>query len=393
MTSLPPTLLILGGSTRAAATSAVRAGFRPICADRFGDEDLHRLATVLPFRDYPRGLLAAVESLPPTPWLYVGALENEPKLIAAISRRHPLLGNPPEVLRKIRDPFWLERTLRAHDLPALRSVPENEFPPSQNSWLIKPVRSGGGVGIRLWDGKRRAAERRVYFQEQRTGRSISALFIAASSGVRFIGVSEQLIGFEVGAPTEFGYAGSIGPIEVSHLTLEQIQRIGTALAKETGLRGLFGCDFILADEVPWPTEVNPRYTASVEVLERATNWPLLKWHVMACLGEPFNGDLPLDSDVPQSTAPIPQRSIVGKRIVFATTNGIAPDLEKLMADGTDNLAWKTADQQPQLADIPAPHSPLAAGWPICTVFARAASETACRDLLELRANDIKKWTE
>lgn len=393
MTSLPPSLLILGGSTRSAAASAVRAGFQPICADRFGDEDLRRLATVLPVRDYPHGLLAAVESLPPTPWLYVGAIENEPELIEAISRRHPLLGNSSEVLQRVRDPFWLSRTLGTHELPALRSVPENELPLSQDGWLMKPIRSGGGLGIRLWNGVRRESEHGVYFQEQRAGRPISALFIASSSGVRNVGVCEQLIGQSVGAPMEFGYAGSIGPIDVSRITLELIEQIGTVLANEAGLRGLFGCDFILADDVPWLTEVNPRYTASVEVLERATNWPLLKWHVMACHSEQLEADLPLEGDDPQTATPTSQRTIVGKRIVFATTDVLAPDLEKLMAEEPGRSAWRAIDQEPWLADIPAPDSLISAGWPICTVFAHAASVLDCRDLLERRANAIKQWVE
>ena len=42
-----PRLLILGCSTRAAAWSAVRAGFFPVCADEFGDEDLRQVAEVL----------------------------------------------------------------------------------------------------------------------------------------------------------------------------------------------------------------------------------------------------------------------------------------------------------------------------------------------------------
>ena len=36
-----------------------------------------------------------------------------------------------------------------------------------------------------------------------------------------------------------------------------------------GLRGVFGIDAIVRNGVPWPVEVNPRYTASVEVIEIA----------------------------------------------------------------------------------------------------------------------------
>ena len=42
-----------------------------------------------------------------------------------------------------------------------------------------------------------------------------------------------------------------------------------AVTREFGLVGLNGIDFIARDGVPWPIEVNPRYSASMELLERA----------------------------------------------------------------------------------------------------------------------------
>ena len=399
-----PPLLILGASTRAAAGSAVRAGFLPICADRFQDVDLHRLAHVLPVDNYPRGLLAAVESLPPTPWLYTGAIENEPKLIAAIMRRHPLLGNPPDVLRRIRDPFWLEQVLQAHEFPTLKHRGKNDPPPADGTWLIKPRRSGGGAGIRAWDGERRGAERGTYFQERRDGRPISALFIASDDGVQLIGLCEQLIGHAAGAPTSFAYAGSIGPIDVSAATSETIQRIGALLVSEAGLCGLFGCDFMLTDDTPWLVEVNPRYTASVEVLEHATGWHALR----NLLAPRQQSRVPLDSRAVtlRSTSngdqhPCrgasglrqPTTSCVGKQIVYAVTDLIAPSLEQLLAAEPNDSPMRPLDDEPLLADIPIPNSPIAAGWPICTVFARAETVSACRDLLELRASVVRKWTK
>ncbi|MCX7423359.1 MAG: ATP-grasp domain-containing protein [Planctomycetia bacterium] len=395
MTVLPPSLLILGGSTRAAAGSAVRAGFRPVCADRFGDDDLLRLATVLPVHDYPHGLIETVQSLSPTPWIYVGALENEPELIAAISHQHPLLGNSPEVLQRVRDPFWIERTLRDSELPTLQNIAEDAIPPSGEQWLMKPLRSGGGIGIRLWSGVRQDDDQQAYFQERRAGRSISAIFIATSHGARFIGTSEQLIGLEAGAPTEFGYAGSIGPIELNRSTSHWIQQIGTLLASESGLRGLFGCDFILADDVPWLTEINPRYTASVEVLERATSWPLLKWHALACLNNmaQLDGELPLTGSVLESMAPNSRKPIVGKRIVFSANDSVAIELEKRVAADSchPNSIWRMNNEDSFLADIPAPESPLFVGWPICTVFARETTVAECRKMLGLRASAISRW--
>ncbi len=367
MTS-PPKILILGGSARAAAGSAMRAGFQPICADRFGDEDLRRIARVLPVDDYPSGLLAAVESLPPTPWIYTGSLENEATLIAAISRRHPLLGNPADVLRRVRDPFWLERTLREHNLSSLRVRAASDPSPNNGQWLVKPLRSGGGLGICRWDGSRNSWDNDVYLQEHCHGQPMSALFVAWPDDVRCIGVCQQLIGLDFGAPTEFGYAGSIGPIEMHRDIRERVERLGLVLAIEARLRGLFGIDFILADDVPWLTEVNPRYTASVEVLERSWGLPILAWHVSACTRS--------GPETKSSGMTTPDR-VVGKQIVYATRNFVAPNMSVVAFD-VDSLA-----------DIPTPETHIAAGWPICTVFADATNTKTCRQRLAQAARRFR----
>ncbi len=380
MTTPRPSLLILGASTRAAAASAVRAGFDPVCADRFGDEDLRRIASVIAVDNDLHRTLEAVKGLPPTPWIYTGSLENDPKFIASVSERHPLLGNPREVLRKVRDPFWLERTLRTHDLPALRvrsvrsldalvratGSSDEGVQATSEHWLLKPTRGGGGCRISVWSGQALPTSEQYHLQEQRLGIPMSALFIARPDAVELIGVCEQLIGPAFGAPNVFGYAGSIGPITVSDQTRELLQRLGDTLTHEAQLRGLFGIDFILADDfsIPWLVELNPRYTASVEVLERALGRALLAEHATAC------------GDRTATVRERPARSyIVGKQIVYATSDLTAPHLESLF----DQEGHTT--ESPLIADIPAPGNCIATGWPICTVFAEARSVSECKTRL------------
>ena len=93
----------------------------------------------------------------------------------------------------------------------------------------------------------------------------------------------QLIGESRLNAAPFAYCGSIGPLRRRASPLErQIVRCGQMLGSEFGLRGLFGVDFLLdADSVAWLTEVNPRYTASVEVLEDGLGISLLGEHVQA----------------------------------------------------------------------------------------------------------------
>ena len=374
-------LLIVGASTRAAAASAFRAGFHPVCADRFGDEDLRRIASVIAVDNDLHRTLETIKGLPPTPWIYTGSLENDPKFIASVSERHPLLGNTREVLRKVRDPFWLERTLRTYDLPALRvrSVrrSDEDVQATGERWLLKPTRGGGGCRIVVWSGQPLPTSERFYFQEQRLGTPKSALFMARPDSAELVGVCEQLIGPAFGAPTEFGYAGSIGSITVSNQTRELLRRLGDTLTREAQLRGLFGIDFILADDIPWLVELNPRYTASVEVLERAFGRALLAEHATAC-----GHRTPTVRE-----RPAPNR-ILGKQIVYASSDLTAPRLESLFNSNGNT------PESPLIADIPASGSHIAVGWPICTVFAEAESADDCRIRLASRCravlNEMKK---
>ena len=60
---------------------------------------------------------------------------------------------------------------------------------------------------------------------------------------------------------------------------DDLARLGQVLAAGCGIRGLFGVDCVEENSVFWPVEINPRYTASVEVLEYASGLPAL-----ACTG-------------------------------------------------------------------------------------------------------------
>src|SRR5207249_9264748 len=83
----------------------------------------------------------------------------------------------------------------------------------------------------------------------------------------FLEVTRQLVGEPWLHAAPFHYCGSIGPLPLSESLWRKFWRIGTVLAKAFRLRGLFGVDCVLRDGIPWPVEVNPRYPASVEVLE------------------------------------------------------------------------------------------------------------------------------
>lgn len=357
-------ILILGASTRAAAYSAYRAGLEPSCIDLFADADLTALAPTRQVArdDYPHALADLAAQAAPGPWLYTGALENHPDLVDRIARRRPLWGNPGHVLRAVRDPFVWSSSLNRAGLPcpAVRSSPDRL--PRDQTWLLKPVTSAGGHGIVPLGPETALPDRQVFYQERIDGLSLSAIFVGHGDRALFAGVTRQLIGHP-GNP--FAYVGSVGPWPLAPSEHTRIQVLGDRLTQAFGLRGLFGLDFILRDGQPWPVEVNPRYTASVEVLELALGVSLLTVH--RAVFDPTSASFFFDRPDP----PRPPTT-VAKRILFATGPCSFPSTSRprpLRHD--DRFAI------PKLGDRPQPGTRFEPGEPIATLFEQARTPDEC----------------
>jgi predicted ATP-grasp superfamily ATP-dependent carboligase len=370
-------LLIFGASVRAAAFSALRAGLRPWCADLFGDTDLRSACPFLclPVGAYPKGFLEASQQGPPGPWLYTGGLENRPALIGRLARLRPLWGNGPAVLRRARSPRTFHALLSAAGLPC-PAVRLGE-PPRTGGWLLKPRAGAGGTGIRIWTGEETAPPtKRFYFQELVDGDPHAAVYVGDGHSAHLLGVTRQLTALNWLHARPFAYCGSIGPLSLSPALSRSLERLGTVLAGGTGLAGIFGVDFILRDESPWLVEVNPRYTASVEVLEHGLNCAILRYHQ-----EVFDSAaLPPADPVPALRSP----GMIGKAILFAPREVVFPTSGPWQQAATD--PWRL----PAFADIPAAGARIKAGRPILTFFARAASVPACLDQLRQIALDLDR---
>jgi predicted ATP-grasp superfamily ATP-dependent carboligase len=157
----------------------------------------------------------------------------------------------------------------------------------------------------------------------------------------------------------------------------QWQRIGECLTERFSLRGLFGVDAVVQDDTVWPVEVNPRYTASMELLERNLTLSIAQLHYDTCLeGRP---------PAPRVPATESQASLWGKAILFAPRDATVS--EQLVA-----YACRLNAEQlwPQAADIPAPLTHVAAGRPVVTVFAEASDATQIMRTLRCRIAEMRE---
>ncbi len=381
--SSAPAVMIIGASARAAAFSAIRAGFQTTCVDQFADVDLQQFSDTVRVKNYPTGVVSQVEQLPEMPVLYSGAMENHPKVLRAIAAKRQLLGNDWQTVEAVRDPRQVHDALTKVKVPCLNIRANSKPPPPDGSWMLKPLHGAGGRGIAVWDENAAASptlREPHYFQKRSHGEAISAVFVAHQDpfSIRYVGLTRQLIGLpELNAPS-FGWCGSLGPIALDVGGEILVRRTGSVLAHQFGLRGLFGCDFMLeAPDRPLLVEVNPRYTASVELLEILCGFNLMREHCAAT-------GMALPEEMEENVLTAPSGATVGKVVVFAGQDSVAPDTSSW-------VRMTPVGPVPALADVPEEGTLLPQGTPVCTLLAAAKTEDECRRYLLRRAAEVTRW--
>ena len=375
-------ILILGLSTRAIAESAVRGGYEVLTLDYFGDSDQKELVENYSLmRDFHLGfsaqaLLEASRQLDFEAVVYISNLENHPDVVEELAQGCVLLGNTPRTLRQVRHWPTLRSFCREVGVPFPVTFFSGEPLPGEGHWLRKPVRSGGGHGISFWQGK--PLDKNHLIQEHIEGIPASAAFVADGQNCVLLGVTEQLIGREELGARGFTWCGNILPLELSpeemDALLDALEDIALKLTRRFGLRGVNGFDFVLArrggDLNPYLVEVNPRYTASMELVERAYGVNVFDLHIRS-----LEGELPSFS----LRESIHRPGFYGKGIVYAREDVVIPE----------TAGWREKGRR----DIPFPGERIGAGHPICTVLAQGESRDECWHRLLKEADTMRQEVE
>jgi len=364
-----------------------------LALDYFGDADLQgrrrpRSFTVLSLpRDLgrPRSLLSLARAALDLDWdalVYAGGLENRPRLLRRLEARGGILGNGAASVERVRDPAILFPFLRRLGVPHAATWVGGAGPPRKTGLrsLWKPLRSGGGAGVR--EAKAREIRPRGHYrQELLRGAVGSIAFIADGARATVLGASEQIVGCSELGGSGFRYGGSIaGPpgalLPAGALAL--LAEAATAITGRFRLRGLNGIDFVLVGAEPRLIEVNPRYTASMELIEELAGQNLFDLHLGAIAGGPLpDGPLPV---VPRGPARPAVKGAAGpllaKGILYADRPVRAGAPEALFALGC--------------RDVPVRGESFAPGQPICTLIARGPSPAACRSGLAALAGRARR---
>jgi len=359
-------VLLTGVSTRAMAESAALAGYAVWSLDAFGDLDQHPgvQAVSLP-RDVGvpftvDAVVRAAGSIETDVVAYLSPFENHPAAVDGLARGRTLWGNGASVLRRAREPGAVSRAAGV-------SNPDR--------WLVKPRDSGGGHGIQWW-APGSPVPAGAHVEPFIDGEPGSIVFVAAGRDLIPLGLTRQLVGDASFGASRFRYCGNLlhsaAHAQGMSPLLDSAKHVARVVTAEFDLVGVNCIDFIAHDNVAIPIEVNPRWSASMELVERAHGLSVFGVHAAACAA----GELPT-FDLTRAHS---DTAVVGKAIVFARHDVTCGDTTAWLGDST-------------IRDVPHPGEHIPAGRPVCTVFATAADADACHAGLIARANRVYETLE
>ncbi len=324
------------------AQKARRAGFCPLVIDLFADQDTFEIAEEvrqvesLTSKDLDLAVNDLTKLYPVHDVVYGSGFEKNIQSLFFLQEKMNLLGNSPEVFATVQDKSYLFNFLSENNI----SFPDVYFSrPESGKWLIKPLQSEGGFGIRYENGGG-IADKSDYWQRYLEGESMSALFIADGEKANILGFNRQWTAGHADGQV-FVFSGIHNHASLSDLNKRTITGWVKLLVSHFGLRGLNSVDFILYQEQCYFLEVNPRPTASIELYDAN----LFDVNVSCSLGR-------------KPDINVAQESHKGYQIIYAASDFRIPE----------DILWPVWSQ-----DRPKSGAIIRKQQPVCSIIARGES--------------------
>jgi predicted ATP-grasp superfamily ATP-dependent carboligase len=351
-------VLIAGFATRHVAESAFHAGYPVYAVDHFCDQDLSWYTQDrIKFDD----------------------LEDLPNAIEEMCHRHkfdllvvtsgaedlkttiPICGTSKKVVVKFLDKLEMQQFFEELKVPVAGLVRQGEFPA-----MIKPRRGAGGwrntivkneTDITAW--KELYPDTPYLLQKVIEGVPSSVCCVADGYQARAIAVNEQILRGQ--GISKFGFSGSVTPF--NHALKQQMVSVAERIAASSGCVGTVGIDFVVGKDA-YTIEINPRFQATVDTIEKATGFNVFQCHMDA-----YRGILP-------NAAPEP--------IIFAARN-------ILFADQDINVHVNLKRFHSISSDIPWPDTFFEKDHAIISVYGWGSSRHDALMLLDKNIKTVQQY--
>ena len=408
-------LVIVGASVRPWVQSAALAGMHVDAFDFFADWDCQQLFTArqLAANSGGSGLGNSINRIA---WfqdllessnqsiidrcgaaVILGGFETRIEQVQRLANQMVVLGTSPFHLSRLQNQLRVFSFLQRSGFavpPTRQSLERHHLP---DRWLRKTFGGSGGLGVRLAKASDvDIVEPDVCFQSRVDGANLSAVFVSTCEDnctrTTLLGITQQMVGDDQMGADEFQYCGSLGPVRGSKETRQVILSLGNCLAKEFGIVGLWGTDFIATEQSVVPVDINPRPTASMELFESLLRREapiqscdsvirsMLDLHVRACRGQLSREQFErLDSISPGAGELMEGKAILFRRAKqpLRITDHLFGQLKTMF-----NVEFfGSTHEGASIADVPNPGQLIRVGHPIMTLRVRTQRDQV---LIKLR---------
>jgi len=353
-------VLVAGFATRHVAWSAKNAGYEVHAIDAFCDQDLHwntkSCKTFEELESLPGLIEESCREIKPDILVVTSGAED-------ISVSKKISGNCKDKAGIFTDKNKIQEFFEENSIKVPSILAAGIYPA-----MLKPCKGAGGwrntiVGSTEEENEFRTLWPEIPYirQEVVSGVPCSVSCVAAGGKAKAVAVNLQYLRGGDGERA-FGFAGAATPLENGKK--DDLMREAEIIASMSGCTGSIGIDFILADEGIYAIEVNPRFQATLDIIEMSTGFNIFGAHIDACRGI-----------LPESS-PIAEK-VVARRIIFADRDiKVRDDLKKFF---------------PRVADIPWKNDEIEEGGAIVSVYGEGCTLTEAESSLDKTIKEIGRY--
>ncbi|MBN2733594.1 MAG: ATP-grasp domain-containing protein [Methanomicrobiaceae archaeon] len=354
-------VLVAGFSTRHVARSAYNAGYEVFAVDNFCDNDLIEITK----------LCTSFEEIAEIPGIVdkLNEKENFDIIVSTsgaedIITKKDICGTDPKIASFFLNKKNIQNFFESNNIPVPKIAEDGQYPV-----IIKPCCGAGGwknkkaenisdenEWTKLWPGE-------PYIRQVPVeGIPCSVSCIADGSNARAVSFNEQFIRGGTGEKS-YGFSGAVTPF--NHPLEDEIIKTAETAAALSGCKGSVGIDFIAGDNKFWAIEINPRFQATMDIVELSYGINIFSAHVDAC-----KGILP----------PVYEKKTehyTARKVIFADRDiTVKEDLGKLYQD---------------IADIPQTGTSIEEGSAFLSVYGKGSTRESALESLDKTIRNIVRY--
>ena len=144
------------------------------------------------------------------------------------------------------------------------------------------------------------------------GTAVSLSFFADGKNVIPLGYSKPVTTSQSNLP--FVFCGLDGPIELNGSVDQEALRLSKLIVQKFKLKGFNGIDFLVSDNVVYVLDLNPRITASFEILQDSYSFCFFEKHIH------LTRDIQGNTFIPENFPAMKKKIISGFRIIYAQSD-------------------------------------------------------------------------